>query len=138
MCTSAETRAALVQAERLDKIGREEISTEQAARVPARVKTRHSAVGELPTLPTKNTKNMTKEENKARTTAAVAEMIRNAREALGWTLYKLSKETGIAEGHLSKIEAGKIVPRVDMLQRITKALRVCIAFPLEFRNTKYV
>ena len=81
---------------------------------------------------------MTKEENKARTTAAVAEMIRNAREALGWTLYKLSKETGIAEGHLSKIEAGKIVPRVDMLQRITKALRVCIAFPLEFKNIKYV
>lgn len=81
---------------------------------------------------------MTKEENKARTTAAVAEMIRNAREALGWTLYRLSKETGITEGHLSKIEAGKIVPRVDMLQRITKALRVCIAFPLEFRNIKYV
>ena len=81
---------------------------------------------------------MTKEENKARTTAEVAEMIRNAREALGWTLYRLSKETGITEGHLSKIEAGKIVPRVDMLQRITKALHVYVAFPLEFRNTKYV
>ena len=81
---------------------------------------------------------MTKEENKEQTAAAVAKMIRNARKASGWTLYRLSKETGITEGHLSKIESGEIALRVDMLQRITKALRVCIAFPLEFRNIKYV
>lgn len=75
---------------------------------------------------------MTKEENKAQTTAAVARRIQNARKAKGWTLYRLSKETGITEGHLSKIEAGKIVPRVDILQRITKALDAFIAFPMLF------
>ena len=75
---------------------------------------------------------MTKEESKQRTTAAVADMIRNARKSLGWTLYRLSKETGITEGHLSKIEAGAIAPRVDMLQRITQALDVRVSFPLEF------
>ena len=73
---------------------------------------------------------MTKEENRKRTAEAIAYIIRNSRKALGWSLYKLSKETGITEGHLSKIEAGKIIPRVDMLQRITEALHVCISFPL--------
>ena len=81
---------------------------------------------------------MTKEENRKQTTAAVAEMIRNARKSLGWTLYRLSKETGITEGHLSKIESGEIAPRVDMMQRITQALDVRVSFPLEFRNIKYV
>ena len=81
---------------------------------------------------------MTKEENRKQTTAAVAEMIRNARKATGWTLYRLSKETGITEGHLSKIESGEIAPRVDMMQRITQALDVRVSFPLEFRNIKYV
>lgn len=75
---------------------------------------------------------MTKEENKEQTAAAIARMIRNARKASGWTLYRLSKETGITEGHLSKIESGEIAPRVDMLQRITQALDVCVSFPLEF------
>lgn len=75
---------------------------------------------------------MTKEENKTQTAAAVANMIRNARKASGFTLYRLSKETGITEGHLSKIESGEIAPRVDMLQRITQALDVRVSFPLEF------
>ena len=75
---------------------------------------------------------MTKEENKEQTAAAVAKMIRNARKAKGWTLYRLSKEAGITEGHLSKIESGEIVPRVDMLQRITQALDVRVSFPLDF------
>ena len=60
-----ETARGATQAERLDKIGRERISTEQAARVPARAKTRHSTVGELPTLPTNNFELM--EENKTKT-----------------------------------------------------------------------
>ena len=75
---------------------------------------------------------MTKEENRTQTTATVSKMIRNARKSLGWTLYRLSKETGITEGHLSKIESGEIAPRVDMLQRITQALDVRVSFPLEF------
>ena len=75
---------------------------------------------------------MTKEENKRRTAVALASRIKTARKASGWTLYRLSKETGITEGHLSKIESGEIAPRVDMLQRITKALDVRVSFPLEF------
>jgi transcriptional regulator with XRE-family HTH domain len=73
---------------------------------------------------------MTKEENRKRTAEAIADIIRNSRKALGWSLYKLSKETGITEGHLSKIESGEIVMRVDMLQRITEALHVYVSFPL--------
>ena len=75
---------------------------------------------------------MTKEENKKQTAVAIAHLLRNARKASGWTLYRLSKETGITEGHLSKIESGEIAPRVDMLQRITQALDVRVSFPLEF------
>jgi transcriptional regulator with XRE-family HTH domain len=73
---------------------------------------------------------MTKEENRKRTAEEIADIIRNSRKALGWSLYKLSKETGITEGHLSKIESGEIVMRVDMLQRITEALHVYVSFPL--------
>jgi transcriptional regulator with XRE-family HTH domain len=73
---------------------------------------------------------MTKEENRKRTAEAIADIIRNSRKALGWSLYKLSKETGVTEGHLSKIESGEIVMRVDMLQRITEALHVYVSFPL--------
>ena len=76
---------------------------------------------------------MTKEENKTQTAVTLSHLLRNARKAKGWTLYRLSKETGITDGHLSKIESGGgIAPRVDMLQRITQALDVRISFPLEF------
>ena len=69
---------------------------------------------------------MTKDE----TAETVAEMIKAARERNGWTIYELSKRTGIHRGHLSHIEKGKIAIRIDILNRLALALNFTVSFPI--------
>ena len=69
---------------------------------------------------------MTKDE----TAATVAAMIKAARERNGWTLYQLSKKTGLTSGHLSRIEKGKIAIRIDILNRLALALNFTVSFPI--------
>lgn len=69
---------------------------------------------------------MTKEEKRKATTAAVSQMIRDAREKRGWSLYRLAKESGISVGHLVRIERGDVAVRVDVLHDIVQALGVRI------------
>ena len=69
---------------------------------------------------------MTKDE----TAAKVAAMIKGSRERNGWTLYKLSKNTGLTIGHLSRIEKGKTAIRIDILNRLALALNFTVSFPI--------
>ena len=75
---------------------------------------------------------MTKEENKTQTAVTIAHLLRNARKAKGWTIYRLAKEAGLSCGHVSRIEHALVIPTADILQRITQALDVRVSFPLEF------
>ena len=65
---------------------------------------------------------MTKEEKRKATTAAVAQLIREARAKRGWSLYHLAKESGISVGHLVRIERGDVAVRVDVLCDILQPL----------------
>lgn len=69
-------------------------------------------------------------ETKDKTQVYLARMIQEQRLMLGMSLYQVAKQTGISEGHLSKIERGMNIPRADILHKICLALNLQIIFPL--------
>ena len=69
-------------------------------------------------------------EIKDKTQAHLARIIQEQRGRLGISLYQLAKQTGISEGHISKIERGMNIPRADILHKICLALNLQIVFPL--------
>lgn len=56
------------------------------------------------------------------TKQAIGDHIAAERIAQGKSLYQLSKECGVFQGHIRKIEEGKLFPRVDTLAKIYAAL----------------
>ena len=48
--------------------------------------------------------------------------VREARHRKGWTIQRLSEETGLANGFLSEVETGKKAPGVYNAILISKAL----------------
>lgn len=58
-------------------------------------------------------------------------LIQQAREQRGWTRYELSRRSGIGEAHLMRIEQGLYSIRIDVLNKICKALDLHIEFPRE-------
>lgn len=75
---------------------------------------------------------MKDEQTRILTADAVGRRIRKEREARGWSQYKLAEVTGIAAGHLNRIEHGLLSVRVDVLQRICCALQMELTFPIPF------
>lgn len=73
---------------------------------------------------------MTTKKLKTDVSMYVAQMIREARKAKGWTKYRLAEESGITCGHLHRIETGRMAIRTDVLQKICTALDLTITFPL--------
>ena len=69
-------------------------------------------------------------EIKNKTQVHIARIIQEQRLNLGISLYQLAKQTGLSEGHLSKIERGLNIPRADILHKICLALNIQITFPL--------
>ena len=67
---------------------------------------------------------------KEKTQVYLAKIIQEQRLTLGLSLYQLAKQTGMSEGHLSKIERGLNIPRADILHKICLALNLQISFPL--------
>lgn len=57
---------------------------------------------------------------------AMANAIRKHREARGWDQGTLAKKAGIHRVYLNRLEQGKCDPRVSVLLRIAKALRVTL------------
>ena len=63
--------------------------------------------------------------------AIIAAMIKQAREAKGWTRYRLSQESGVGEAHLKRIEEAQFCIQVDVLNKLAKALGMSVIFPLD-------
>lgn len=57
----------------------------------------------------------------------IGERLRFIRESKGITIYRLSKETGVSQNHISGIELGKRQPTIDMLIRLTTPLGITLA-----------
>lgn len=58
-------------------------------------------------------------------------LIKQSREQRGWTRYELSRRSGIGEAHLMRIEQGLYSIRIDVLNKLCKALDLHIEFPRE-------
>ena len=71
-------------------------------------------------------------ETKTLTQYQIGKMIREAREAKGWTIYCVAAESGIHEAAIWRIERGGNSIRVDTLQKLCTALDLEITFPLKF------
>lgn len=56
--------------------------------------------------------------------------IRNKREQLGWSQYKLAKVVGITQSFMNEIESGKKSPSIEVFFRICEALEIKV-FPEE-------
>ena len=52
------------------------------------------------------------------------EVIRNKREKLGWSQYKLAKVVGITQSFMNEIESGKKSPSIEVFFRICEALEI--------------
>ncbi len=57
----------------------------------------------------------------------IGERLRFVRKSKNKSIYKISKETGISQNHISGIELGKRQPTIDTLYRITKPLGITLA-----------
>lgn len=55
------------------------------------------------------------------------EKIRKLRTAKGLTIYKLSKETGITQNHISDLECGRRNPSLDTLRRLIVPLGISLS-----------
>ena len=58
-------------------------------------------------------------------------LIQQSREQRGWTRYELSRRSGIGEAHVMRIEQGLYSIRIDVLNKLCKALELHIEFPRE-------
>jgi len=58
------------------------------------------------------------------------EIIRNKREKLGLSQYKLAKMVGITQSFMNEIESGKKSPSIEVFFRICEALEIRV-FPDE-------
>src|SRR5579875_1387522 len=57
----------------------------------------------------------------------VGTRLRELRESLNLSQYRLSKESGVAASAINKIESGNTRPTVDVLDRICSALGITLA-----------
>lgn len=55
------------------------------------------------------------------------EKIRKLRTAKGLTIYKLSKETGITQNHISDLECGRRNPSLETLKRLIVPLGISLS-----------
>lgn len=52
----------------------------------------------------------------------IGRMIKTEREALGWSIYQLSKESGVQINHISRIEQGLFSARYDTIEKLLHAM----------------
>ena len=56
----------------------------------------------------------------------IGERLRFLRKSKNISIYKISKETGISQNHISGIELGKRQPTIDTLSRLAKPLGITL------------
>ena len=54
-------------------------------------------------------------------------MIKTERESLGWSIYQLSKESGVQIIHISRIEKGELNARFDTIEKLLHAMGKSLA-----------
>lgn len=59
-----------------------------------------------------------------------AERIRRARLRLGWSQAALAQRVGEGENVIKRIEAGRLVPPIDLARRLEKALKIRLLEPV--------
>lgn len=59
--------------------------------------------------------------------AVVARMIKNEREAKGWSIYQLSKASGVQINHISRIEQGLYSARYETIEKLLHAMGKSLA-----------
>lgn len=57
----------------------------------------------------------------------IGERLRYLRKSKKITIYKLSKDTGISQNHISGIELGKRQPTIETLKRLSAPLGITLA-----------
>lgn len=71
---------------------------------------------------------------------AIGQRLRAIRHSKGWTLERLTAESGVSSSNISKIEKGNVAPAFDTLLRISRALgttlEALIAEPDEARTAR--
>lgn len=60
----------------------------------------------------------------------IAVEIKKAREAKGWSVYKLACKSGVNCAHIYRLEEGFLSVRIDTLHKLCKALGLEIKVPL--------
>lgn len=55
-------------------------------------------------------------------TQAIGQRLKTLRQARGWTLERLTAESGVSSSNISKIEKGSVAPAFDTLLRMSRAL----------------
>lgn len=73
---------------------------------------------------------MTDEETKILAAGYIARVIKKAREAKGWSVYKLACKSGVNCAHIYRLEDGFLSVRIDTLHKLCKALGLEIKVPL--------
>ncbi|HYP05223.1 MAG TPA: helix-turn-helix transcriptional regulator [Bryobacteraceae bacterium] len=54
--------------------------------------------------------------------SAIRELLAGARKRRGWSQSKLGESVGLPQAHVSAIESGKVVPRLDTMLEIARVL----------------
>lgn len=54
----------------------------------------------------------------------MTKLIKERRETRGWSQEKLAAEAGISREYLARLETGRQDPRVSVLMKLAKALKV--------------
>ena len=57
----------------------------------------------------------------------LARMIKTEREKKGWSIYQLSKESGVQINHISRIEQGLFSARYDTIEKLLQAMGKSLA-----------
>lgn len=71
----------------------------------------------------------TQDEQRIMVREKAAAIVKAAREQKGWTRYELAKRAGIGETHLRAIEDGEFSIRLDIFDKLLRALEIDCRLP---------
>jgi transcriptional regulator with XRE-family HTH domain len=64
----------------------------------------------------------------------ISKRLKELRKKMGFSQYKLSKESGVSQSYLSCLEAGKKTPTVDTLEKICNTFGISLSEFFEMNN----
>lgn len=61
----------------------------------------------------------------------LAKILKDAREKANLTQAEVAEKAGIHFNYYARVERGEVTPRVDIVEKIVKALNIKVKFPLD-------